>query len=455
MAKTTKKTKTEKKSNGKNLNEFDIINPNAAGIDVSSIDHVVCVPEDRAKRNIRTFGAFTSDLRKIALWLKKCRIETVAMESTGVYWKQLLLVLQEHGLEVFLVNSRHVKNVTGKKTDEDDAHWIMRLHTCGLLTNSFQPPEQVVTLRDLSRQRKKLNKTKSLAVNKMAKALNTMNIKLNIVMSDLTSVSAQKIISAIISGERNPEFLARLAHHKVKATREEIIKALEGIWRDECLFELKQAYEHYHFLQQQTKECDEQIESQIESITAEVNEGDLTGLREESKKKHTRKNELSFSVAPYLKDILQVDVCKIYGFNDETALTMFAETGSDLSDFKSANHFVSWLGLAPNNKISGGKLISSRLPKKAHPAKTALIKAANSLYRSNNAMGDSYRRMRSRLGPKAAKCAIARKLAIVYYHMVTRKQEFNIELFEQNQTAYKRARIKFLEKQLSDLKKVA
>src|SRR6056297_1044524 len=208
MAKAMKKTKKKKKNKSKNLNEFDVINPNAAGIDVSSIDHVVSVPEDRAKRNIRTFGAFTSDLKKIALWLKKCKIETVAMESTGVYWKQLLLVLQEHGLEVFLVNSRHVKNVTGKKTDEDDAHWIMRLHTCGLLTNSFQPPEQVVTLRDLLRQRKKLNKTKTLAVNKMTKALNTMNIKLNIVMSDLTSVSAQKIISAIISGERNPECLA-------------------------------------------------------------------------------------------------------------------------------------------------------------------------------------------------------------------------------------------------------
>lgn len=455
MAKSTKKTEKRKKSESENLNEFDIINPNAAGIDVSSKDHVVSVPEGRAKRNIRTYGAFTRDLKKIALWLRECKIETVAMESTGIYWKQLFLVLQEHGLEVFLVNSRHVKNVTGKKTDEDDAHWIMRLHTCGLLTNSFQPQEQVMTLRDLLRQRKKLNKTKSLAVNKMTKALNTMNIKLNIVMSDLTSVSAQKIISAIISGERNSEYLSRLAHHKVKAPREEIVKALEGIWREECLFELKQAYEHYHFLQQQSKECDKQIEMQLETITANINEGDLTGFKEASKKKHTRKNELNFRVSPYLKVILQVDVCVIYGFNDETALTMFAETGSDLSSFKTANHFASWLGLAPNNKISGGKLISSHLPKKAHPAKTALIKAANSLYRSDNAMGDAYRRMRAKLGPKSAKCAIARKLAIIYYHMVTRKKEFNMELFEQNQAAYKKSRIKFLEKQLSELKEVA
>jgi transposase len=449
------KTKQKKKNKSRNLNEFDIINPNAAGIDISSKDHVVSVPDDRIKNNIRTFGAFTNDLKKIALWLKKCKIETIAMESTGVYWKQLSLVLQEHGFEVFLVNSRHVKNVTGKKSDEEDAHWIMRLHICGLLTNSFQPQEHVITLRDLLRQRKKINTTKSLAVNKMAKALNTMNIKLNVVLSDLTSVSAQKIISAIISGERNPEVLAGLTHHKVKASREEIVKALKGIWREECLFELKQAYEHYHFLQQQIQACDEQIEAQIESITAEINEGDLTGLKEESKKKYTRKNELSFSVRPYLREILDIDVCKIYGFSDETALTMFAETGNDLSSFKSANNFASWLGLAPNNKISGGKLISSHLPKKRHPAKTALIKAANSLYRSDNAMGDCYRRMKSRLGPKAAKCAIARKMAIIYYHMVTRKQEFNIELFEQNQATYKKSRIQFLEKQLAELKSVA
>ena len=244
------------------------------------------------------------------------------MESTGVYWKQLFVVLQEHGIEAFLVNSRHVKNVTGKKTDEDDAHWIMRLHTCGLLTNSFQPEEQVRTLREILRHRKSLNRTKTIAVNKMTKALNTMNIKLNIVLSDLTSVSAQKIISAINSGERRPKELIKLVDHKVKAPKEDILMALKGVWREECLFELKQATDHYNFLQQQTVECDKKIETQLEEIVANKKEGEIPDLKEKAKKKTSRKNEINFNVRPYLKEILEIDVCQIFGFSDEVALTL-------------------------------------------------------------------------------------------------------------------------------------
>lgn len=449
------KSMKKKKSKVKNLNEFNIINPNAAGIDISSIDYVVSVSEERCKKNIQTFGAFTCDLKKIALWLLSCKIETVAMESTGIYWKQLFVVLQEHGLEVFLVNSRHVKNVTGKKTDEDDAHWIMRLHTCGLLTNSFQPEEQIRTLRELLRHRKSLNRNKTIAVNKMTKALNSMNVKLNIVLSDLTSVSGQKIIMSINSGERRPKELVKLVHHKVKASKEDILKALEGVWREECLFELKHATEHYYFLQNQTSECDKKIEEQMVLITAKYNNGDITGLKEKAIKKYSRKNELNFNINPYLQEIFGIDISRIYGFSDDTALTLFAEVGSDLSCFGTANRFTSWIGLAPNNKISGGKIISSHLPKRKHAIKKALIQAANSLYRSDNALGDSYRRLKSRMGPKSAKCAMARKLAIIYYTMVTKKDEFNIELLNLHQSSFKKKRIKFLENQLAELKSVA
>lgn len=451
MAKSTKKEKRK----AQNLNEFNIINQNAAGIDISSKDYVVSVPKDRDKKNIRTFGAFTCDLKEIALWLTACKIETVAMESTGVYWKQLFVVLQEHGLDVFLVNSRHVKNVTGKKTDEEDAHWIMRLHTCGLLTKSFQPQEQVRTLRELLRHRKSLVRNKSIAVNKMTKALNSMNIKLNIVLSDLTSVSGQKIIAAINSGEYRPKELIKLVHHKVKASREDILKSLEGVWREECLFELKQATDYYNFLQKQILECDKKIEEQVEKITAMYTEGDITDLKKEATKKNVRKNDYNFNVTPYLQKILGVDSTEIYGFSDDTALTLLAEVGADISCFGSANRFTSWIGLAPNNKISGGKIISSHLPKKKHPVKKALIQAANSLYRSNNAMGDCYRRLKSRMGPKAAKCAMARKMAIIYYNMVTKKEAFNIDLFEKNQEAFKKKRIQFLENQLAELKQLA
>ena len=215
----------------KKVNEFAVMHPNAAGIDVSSKDHVVAVPSDRDKEPIRTFGCFTCDLKSIALWLLECNIDTAVMESTGVYWKQLFVVLQEHGIEVCLANAKHVKNVTGKKTDEEDAAWAQRLHTCGLLSNSFQPKEDVRTLRSLVRQRKNLCDSKSAYVNRMVKALEEMNIKLNIVLSEITSVSGQKIIEAIIKGERSPEVLITLVHHQVKAAREDIMKAFEGCWR--------------------------------------------------------------------------------------------------------------------------------------------------------------------------------------------------------------------------------
>ena len=451
MDKSTKKKKRKKQ----NLNEFNILNPNAAGIDISSKDYVVSVPNDRAKYNIRTFGAFTCDLQSIAHWLLACKIKSVAMESTGIYWKQLFLVLQEHGLEVFLVNSRHVKNVTGKKTDEEDAHWIMRLHTCGLLTNSFQPTEEIRTLRELVRHRKKMNKSKTVAINMMTKALNSMNVKLNIVLSDISSKSGLKIITAINSGERRPEELIKFVHYKVKAPKEDLLKALEGAWREESLFELKQATDHYHFLQGQTLECDKKIEGHLEMIAAKYSNGDVTDLKDQAVKKYSRKNELNFNTFPYLHKILGIDVTQIYGISDETALTLFAEIGKDLSGFSTANRFTSWIGLAPNNKISGGKIISSYLPKKKHAVKTALIHAANSLYHSKNAMGDNYRRLKSRIGPKAAKCAMARKLAIIYYHMVTKKEAFNIELYEKQQAWFKEKRIRLLEAQLASLKNVA
>jgi len=451
MAKSTKKTKNK----AQNVNTFAIINPNAAGIDISSKDNVVSVPKDRAKDNIRTFGAYTCDLHDLAKWLIECKIETVAMESTSFYWKELFLLLQEYGLDVFLVNSRHVKNVTGKKTDEEDAHWIMRLHTCGLLTNSFQPPEEVRTIRELIRHRNGLKKQKTIAVNKMTKSLNSMNIKLNVVLSDLTSVSGQDIISAINKGERDPEQLAKLVHHKVRASQEEITKACEGIWRKECLFELKQASDSYAFIQKQISECDRFIEEQLEEIAGKYNNGDITELKLKANKSHSRKNEFRFDPVPYVKAIMGIDTSRIYGFSEDTVLTLFSEIGPDLSCFGTANRFASWVGLAPNNKISGGKIISSRLPKKNHKVKTALIHAANSLYRSDNVFGHYYRRLKSRIGPKAAKCAMARKMAIIYFNMVTKHQEFDPAVFEENQSRFKEKRIKYLEQQLADLKHAA
>lgn len=446
-----KKKKTKKIK----INEFSLLHPNAAGIDVSSKDHVVAVPPDRDKEPVRTFGCFSSDLEAIAVWLLSCKIDTVAMESTGIFWKQLFVVLQEHGIEVYLVNAKYVKNVTGKKTDELDAQWIQRLHACGLLSNSFQPKEEIRTLRSLVRQRKTHCDNKTKYVNRMVKTLEEMNIKLNLVLSDITSVSGQKIIAAITKGERSPKKLIQLIHHNVKAPREDILKALEGCWREECVFELQQAHEFYNFIQGKILECDNKIELQLESLAAKANNGDITGLQERAKKKGSRKNEFNFNVDTYLTSILGTDASEIYGISDDTALILYAETGGNLSSFKSADHFASWAGLAPNNRISGGKIISSHLPKKKHPIKRALLRAGNSVYRSDNTLGDYYRKMKSKLGPKGAKCAVARKILVIYYHMVTRKQPFDIKLLEQQQRVNKEKRKEYLKRQLADLEAAA
>lgn len=449
---TKKKTTRTKKVK---INEFTILHPNAAGIDVSSKDHVVAVPPERDKEPTRTFGCFSCDLKAVATWLLSCKVDTVAMESTGVYWKQLFVVLEEHGIEVYLVNSKYVKNVTGKKTDESDAQWIQRLHACGLLSKSFQPKEEVRTLRSLVRQRKTHCDNKSRYVNRMVKSLEEMNIKLNLVLSDITSVSGQKIVAAISQGERSAEKLACLVHYQVKAPREDILKALEGCWREECVFELQQAHEFYNFIQGKILECDKKIELQLEMLAAKANKGDVTGLREEAKKKGSRKNEFSFNVSTYLRTMIGTDASEIYGISDDTALILYAETGGDLLSFKSADHLVSWAGLAPNNRISGGKILSSHLPKKKHPIKRALLRAANSVYRSDNALGDYYRKMKARLGPKGAKCAVARKILVIYYHMVTRKQPFDIDLLKQHQHDNKLKRVQYLKKQLADLEMAA
>jgi len=431
------------------IDTFTVIRPNSAGIDISSKDYVVAIPSDRDKESIRTFGCFTEDLDAIAKWLIKCGIDSVAMESTGVYWKQLFLVLQEHGLDVFLVNSRHVKNVTGKKTDEQDARWIQRLHACGLLSNSFQPDESIRTLRSFIRFRKKVNDNKSIYVSRMVKSLEEMNIKLSFILSDIKSVTGQNIIKAIVDGEREPENLIKLVHYKVQAKPEQILKALKGTWRDECIFELKQSFDTYNFLQKQTEECDNEIEKQLIKIIAVKNEGDITCVTNDVKKKSYRKNEYSFNVEKYLNQILGINLMTIYGVSEDTALVLFSETGSDLSSFKNADHFASWCGLTPNNKISGGNIISSRLPNKKHAIKNALLRAANSLYRSNNALGDFYRKKRSQKGAKGAKVAVARKIAIIYFHMMTKKEPFNSEFYQQQQNKNNQRRIEYLQKQIA------
>lgn len=449
-----KETKNQSKKNA--VVAMPIVNMDAAGIDVSASMHAVAIPVGRDSENVKEFGAFTEDLLAIADWLKRCQIRTVAMESTGVYWKQLYLVLLDHGFEVSLVNARHVKNVTGRKTDMDDAQWIQKLHSCGLLNSSFLPDAATENLRSLVRHRKRLLEDSAKYVLRMQKALELMNIKIHGVINDLMGKTGTAIVKAILQGEREPENFLQYVDARIKADHETIKKSLTGNWHNEHLFILAENYELYTFIQKRIICCEDKIEECLQKQSAQYNEGIIEAAVNNSPQKANKKktkNQPLFNVKDYLSKIYGVNVTDIYGINEGTALEILSETGN-LSAWENEDKFVSWLNLCPNNKITGGKLISSMVMKrKAGNATQAFRAAANSVQRSNNWLGDYFRRMKAKGGNKYAIIATARKLAIIYYKMVTQKQSFKPIDIEDYREKYKTAKIAYLEKQLDKLKR--
>jgi len=448
MSKSTKKQVKKKR-----IAVFPILHPNAAGIDVSDKEMMVCVPGDRCDEPIQVFGTFTDDLHAIARHLKSCRIDTVAMESTGVYWVPLFLVLQDYGFDVYLVNAKHVKNVTGRKDDEEDAAWIQRLHSCGLLNRSFQLDNDTRRLRSLVRHRKNLIRSQSSHVNRLQKTMELMNIKLHTVISDILGKSGMSILDAIINkGERDARILSQLADPRIKADRETIVKSLEADWREEHLFELKQYYELYHIYQQKIKELEAEIERVLLDITVNdtIGQTDMKDMARKTRK--LKKNEYSFDVSFYLQQITGVNPMEIFGVGDTTALEIYSEVGGDMSRFPSSKHFCAWLGLSPNTKISGGKIISSKVMKKKHNAGQAFRMAASTVWRSNNELGNFYRRIKSRGGSAVATVATARKIATIYYMMMVKKQSFNPQALNEYQQCYKEKKIRRLENQLAKLR---
>jgi transposase len=439
-----------KTSEVKRITQLPVLNPMVAGIDVSDTEMMVAFPISSTELEVRSFGCFTRDLYDIASCLKEHRITSVAMESTGVYWISLFLLLQEQGFEVYLVNAKHVKNVTGRKDDEGDAEWIQKLHSCGLLHASFQPDNLTRTLRDLVRHRKNLVRTSATYLNRMQKALELMNIKLHTVISDIDGKTGLQIIQAILAGERNPEVLADMRDYRIKASRETLIKSLEGYWTPEHLFELRQCYKLYVYHNQLIKECDYEIEQQLHLQIASMHEGVLPDIPSVLRKK-SRKHQLPYNLTSNLKEILGVDVTEVCGISELNALTIFSEVGIDMSKWKTEHHFTSWLGLAPNTKISGGKVISSRIGKKRHHAGQAFRIAACSLMNSNGPLGDHFRRIRAKAGTPKAIVASARKLAVIYYHMVLNKQAFNPQAIATYQQKYKEKKINQLKQRLAQL----
>ncbi|MFN8258477.1 MAG: IS110 family transposase [Bacteroidales bacterium] len=426
---------------------FKLLRPNAAGIDVASRIHYVAVPEDRAKEPVRNFGTFTEDLHCIAKWLIECKIDTVAMESTGIYWIQLFLILEEYGFEVFLVNARHVKNVSGRKSDVQDCQWIQQLHSFGLLNASYQPNSLTRELRSYLRHRKNLTESYSKEVLHMQKAFEQMNIKLHNVITDITGKTGQLIIKDILSGELSPEKLVQHVDPNVKASKEEIVKSLKGIWRKESLFELRQAYELYLIFKTKIQECDIQIENTLQKLEKESD----NKLEKDIKRKVYTKNRLNFNGTQYLQNILGVDLTKIFGISELTALEIISEIGIDMTKWKTKKHFTSWLNLAPNNRVSGGKLLKPKKSKKKNKAGQAFLMAAFALQRSEHWLGQYYRRIKSRSGPLVATKATARKIATIFYEMITKKVEFSPIKTEVYHQKYKEQKLKYLRKQAAIL----
>jgi transposase len=452
-----KKTKTEITSKPKNVS-MTLINPYSAGIDISDKEHVVAVAEGLSGNRVRAFGTMTCDLDVLSGWLTECKVTTIAMESTGVYWKPLFSHLVSKGFEVFLVNAAHVKNVAGRKDDENDAMWLQKLHSCGLLRSSYLPDEQQEKLRTIVRYRRTLIEDSSRFINRIQKSLELMNIKFHTVIRDITGMSGLAVLKAILDGERNPANFMPLLDYRIKADHETIMKSREGNWADEHLFTLKHSYEMYHQYRERIHACEVEIEIHLSKMEAKANEGELTAKPElaenpakEKKMKH--KNTPKIAVREYLEKIHGVDVLAIYGLSDNGGLEILAETGTDLSKWKDEKKFVGWLNLCPNNKISAGKLLSSRVKKmKSNAASNAFKQAANSLQRSDHWLGDYFRRMKAKGGNKYAIVATANKLAQIYYKMLTQKAPFTPVEITAYQQERQRKQIMYLERKLEKLK---
>ena len=394
-----------------------MINKDAAGIDIGSGEHWVAVPEDRDEEPVRSFGCFTADLHAMARWLKACGITTVAMESTGVYWIPCYQILEEHGFEVKLVNARHVKNVPGRKSDVEDCQWLQRLHTYGLLSGSFRPDDQMCVLRSYWRHRANLVRYASDHIQHMQKALTQMNLHLHKVLSEITGVTGMNIIRAILEGERDREKLALMRERGVKNTPDAIAKALEGDYRQEHLFALKQAVELYDFYHRQIEACDREIERYLHTFEAKVDP--VQNPLPKQKRKKQMRYQSFVDLRTELYRVSGIDFTQMPGLDVLTVQTILSEVGLDPGKFPTEKRFVSWLGLCPNNRITGGQIKSTKTRKTANRAANAFRMAAQSLANSNTGLGGFYRRIRARLGAPKAITATAHKLARIFYRMWT------------------------------------
>lgn len=423
------------------------IHPNAAGVDIGAIEIVACVPGDENTQIVKAFGNYTVDLQALAGWMKDHQVKTIAMESTGVYWIPLFEELERQGFECLLISSRSLRRVAGRKSDISDAQWIQTLHTYGLLEGSFRPQGDLVALRTLLRHRSQLVEHRSPHIQHMQKALLQMNVQLSQAVTDVTGMTGQKIIRAILAGERDPQTLASLREPGCKKSAEEIGKALTGTWREEHLFVLNQSVRLYDFYTEQIQACDLEIERLYGLTRPDWDRGEVQPLTKRKKNSHSKNlPHNAEEVRKHLKRISGVDLSAVDGFGVSLAQTVIMEVGTDMSKFPDEKHFCSWLGLAPKHEISGGKVLKNNTLKTKNRAGQAFRMAANSVKQAECVFGVFYRRLRARLGPSQATVATAHAIARVVYRMLKYKVEYepwNVNVYQRQ---YEVQQIKYLKK---------
>jgi len=410
---------------------LEVVHPDAAGIDIGNESHYVAVPPTRDSQPVRRFGCTTSELKGMAVWLKQCAIRTIALQSTGVYWIAVYDILEEAGFEVYLVNARETKNLPGRKSDVQESQWLMKLHTYGLLRNSFRPSQEIRTMRTYWRQRNDLVRAAGRHIQRMQKALTQMNIQLANVLSDVSGMTGQAIVKAILAGERDPYELAALRNWRVKASEEEIARSLEGNWQEDLLFVLQQEQDGYEFCQKQMAECDQRLQQYL--------------------RKKKRGNAPQFDLRAELFRMTGTDLTQIDGIDVTTTMTILSEAGWDMSKWKTEHHFVSWLRLCPDNRISGDKIIGKgRLPTN-NRVTNALRMAASTLRLSNTYLGAQFRRLRTKLGAPVAIKAMAAKLARLVYRMLRYGITFIDQGAEFYDAQHRKLQINYLKRKAANL----
>src|SRR6266705_2070998 len=397
---------------------LEVIHPDAAGIDIGNESHYAAVPPSRDSQPVREFGCTTAELKAMAAWLKQCRIRTVAMQSTGVYWVAVYDILEQAGLEVYLVNARDTKNLPGRKSDVQESQWLMKLHTYGLLRTSFRPSQEIRVMRTYWRQRNDLVQSAGRHILRIQKALTQMNLQLANVLTDISGATGQAIIKAILVVEHDPHKLAEFRDPRVKASEEQIAQSLEGNWQPDLLFLLKQEQDGYEFCHKQMAECDRQLAQYLQQREDRSQGAPLPEEKRKGRLKKKSGNKPQFDLRTGLFRLSGTDLTRIDGIDVMTATTVISEAGYDMSKWQTENHFVSWLRLCPDNRISGNKVIGKgRLPTN-NPISIALKMAATTLRESKTYLGAQFRRLRTRLGAPIAIKAMAAKLARLVYRML-------------------------------------